>query len=180
MKMKNPGKLCIVLTTLSLAAPALISCSSAQKVGRQEYAALKSDRTFEHEFPVVWAGIENALKNIKVVERDPAEVDPIEMKRISERELETDWIYSRSRDKFHEYKVNGFPKKQYLQIRYKYDIEAKRVMGGTHVTVKMTEEIERLKEDGSSAGFDETDQPDTSRTHELLEKIQLGILSAAP
>lgn len=159
---------------------ALVSgCSSGPEVKTQAYAPLKNERTFESEFPIVWHGIESALKNAKIVDRDPEEVDAVELRQLSRRSLETDWIYTQSRDKYVEYKVNGTPRRKQLQMRVKYAIVAKRVIGGTDVSIRATEEIERLKEDGSADGYEEM-EPDPSRAAELLDKINLAILSAAP
>lgn len=167
----------LLIVALVLSIP-LIGCGSSQKVKNQEYAKLKTDRTFEAEFPEVWKGIEKALSGMKILERDPEEVDSNELKKLKSRTLETDWIYSQSRDKYHEYKINGSPRKKYLQTRVRYEVEAERSMGGTHVTVKMDEEIEKLKPDGTSAGYEEVDEIDTSRPNELLEKINHSMLSA--
>ena len=154
-------------------------CSSGPAVKTQAYAQLKSERTFEHEFPVVWHGIESAFRKSKVVDRDPEEVNEVELKQLSKRTLETDWTYTQSRDKYVEYKVNGTPRRKQLQMRVKYEILAKRVIGGTDVVVKATEEVEKLKEDGSPDGYEEM-EPDTSRTAEILDKINLAIMAAAP
>lgn len=146
-------------------------CASTREVRSQDYAQLKQELTFEHELPVVWKGLQSALSKHKIVEMDDED--------LKERELETDWIYSRSRDKYVEYKVNGLPKKKYLQTRFRYRVGLKQVMGGTHVTVDLDEQLEQLKEDGSPAGYKRAETPDTSRTNELLEKIRLSIRSAA-
>lgn len=157
---------------------AFASCSSAPTVGQQKYAQLKNEWTFENDFPTVWKGIEQTLANHRVVDRDPEEVSEVEMKNLTERTLETDWIYAKSRDKFIEFKVNGLPKKQYLQVRFKYIVTAKTIIGGTHVKVNATEEIEQLDSKGKPDGYDEVDSPDSSRSNELLEKVKLSILSS--
>src|SRR3954464_1184317 len=94
-----------VVTTL------LSGCASSQPVKTQDYAKLKNTRTFEFEFPMVWNAIETAFKGYKVVDRDPDDVDAQELKKLRARTLETDWIYTQSRDKYIEYKVNDLPKK---------------------------------------------------------------------
>jgi hypothetical protein len=162
-----------------LSAFLLASCASAPEVKSQKYAALRGDRVFEAEFPAVWKGVEKAVSGYKVTERDPEEVDALEMKKLTERSLETDWIYGQSRDKYQEYEVNGSPRKKYLQVRHRYRIVARSVMGGTRVEVAASEEIERLRADGTPDGYAGT-EPDSSRANELLEKINLAILSAAP
>ena len=155
-----------------------VGCSSPKKVLTQKYAQLKNQRTFENEFPVVWKALEEALRKHKIVDRDPSEVSALELRKLTLRTLETDWVYGQSRDKYHEYQVNGFPKKVYLQTRFKYQVEAKKVLGGVTVTVKSDEEVERLNEDGTPDGYSEVDQTDSSRLNELLEKVQLAILAA--
>ncbi len=152
-------------------------CASNSPVKAQAYAQLQNQRVFEQEFSLVWKGIETALKNHKMIKKDPEEASALELQKLSERTLETDWVYSQSRDKYIEYKVNGFPRKKYLQLRYKHEVDAKRVMGGTEVTVTTQEEVERLNSDGFSAGFSKAETQDSSLSNGLLEKINLALLS---
>jgi len=159
---------------------AVSGCASTPPVKSQAYAKLKNQRTFEYEFPVVWKGIEAAVRNYRVLERDPEEVSPVEMKKLTHRTLETDWIYGQSRDKYIEYKVNDLPKKKFLQTRLKYKVIAKAVLGGVDVSVESDEEIERLNTDGTPAGYEGVSEVDTSRPNELIERIQQSIHSAAP
>lgn len=152
-----------------------IGCSSAQPVKVQGYAALSRQRTLEYELPVVWKGIERVFQEYRITQRDPEAVDALEEKKLSSRSMETDWIYAQSRDKYHEYRINGVPRKKYLQTRFRYRVIALKRLGGTDVKVDMDEEVERLKEDGSSAGFDTVEQTDSSRSNEILERIQTAI-----
>ncbi len=156
------------------------ACSGTLPVKTQAYAKLHTHTVYEHDFPAVWKGIEAALRNHKILERDPSEVDPLEMKKLTERSLETDWVYSQSRDKYHEYKVNGSPRKQYLQVRYKFNLIANKVMGGAEVKVDTTEEIEKLKGDGTPDGYEASDEPNATLSNDLLEKIRVAILSNPP
>jgi hypothetical protein len=156
------------------------ACSSSPPVKSQAYANLPNHRMMEYDFPVVWKGIEAATRNLKVVDRDPSEVGVLEMNKLSHRTLETDWLYAQSRDKYEEYQSNGSPRKIYLQTRIKYKVDARKVMGGTEVSVKTQEEIERLKSDGTSGGYETSNTPDPSRANEMVEKINGAILSAAP
>src|SRR5690349_2685110 len=95
-------------------------CASTPEVKTQAYAKLNNQRTYEYEFPVVWKGIEESLSKFKITDRDPSEATPLEMRKLTRRTLDTDWIYGQSRDKYQEYKVNGSPRKIYLQTRFKY------------------------------------------------------------
>jgi hypothetical protein len=156
----------------------LVGCSHAVPVQHQAYAAVRSSRTFESDFPVVWKAVETVLGKYKVLERDPADVDALQMKKLHERSAKTDWSYGESRDKYVEYQVNGTPRRKNLMTRYRFEVIASRVMGGTDVRIKMDEEIERLKPNGDSAGWDSVDRPDTSRQGELLDRIHMAILSA--
>lgn len=156
----------------------VLACASTSKVKQQGYAQLSNQRVFENEFSVVWKGLESALKNFKITHRDPADVNDLELTKLKERSLETDWIYSQSRDKYQEYQVNGFPRKKYLQLRYKYNVMANAVIGGTKIQINTQEEIEHLNADGTSAGYHEAEQPDSSLSQGLLEKLQLAILAA--
>ncbi|MCM2279679.1 MAG: hypothetical protein NDJ89_16515 [Oligoflexia bacterium] len=156
------------------------SCASGPAVRTQSYAALNPQRTFEYELPVVWKGIEKALSGYKIESRSPSEVEEQDLRQLASREIETDWMIGQSRDKYHEYQVNGSPRKINLQTRFKFRVVAERRIGGTDVKVELSEEIERLKADGTPAGYEGADVPDSSRSSELLEKIRLAILSAAP
>jgi outer membrane murein-binding lipoprotein Lpp len=173
---------CIVVVAVVVAAASALSllsgCSSAPAVKKQEYAVLLKDRTYEYELPVVWKAIEKVFKDYKITERDPEKVDDLELKRLDERSISTDWIYGQSRDKYQEYVVNSFPRKKYLQTRLKYKITAKKTMGGTAVHVDMSEEIEKLDKQGKSAGYEKAAESDSSRANELLDKINMAILSA--
>lgn len=159
---------------------ALCGCAGKMPVRAQEYAALQQERTFEHEFSAVWRAIEATVKNYQVSERDPAEVDELALRKLTSRKLKTDWILSQSRDKYVEYTVNGSPRRKPLQTRFRFALEAKAVVGGTHVSVSTTEEIGNLHLDGTPAGYERMSVPDSSRGAELLEKINLAVISAAP
>ena len=163
-----------------LATVSLSGCAGRAPVQKQEYAELPSDRFYEYEFPVVWKAVEKAFQNYKVVDRDPSEVNEVELRKLSERSLETDWLYSESRDKYVEYRVNDVPKRKALEVRIRYKLEAKKVLGGVRVSIKTEEELESLGADGSSHGYSKVDHPDSSRPNELLEKINLAILAANP
>jgi len=170
----------LLVFCLALGLAGFGACSSNPEVKRQKYAKYRQNRVFEYEFSVVWKGIESALVNYKIEERDPEKVSKAEFNKIPERTLETDWIYTRSNDKYVEYKVNGSPRKKYLQTRVKYFIKAERSIGGTRVLVNLQEEVERLDEKGGSEDYEEVHQVDSSRVKGLLDKINLGILGSAP
>ncbi len=156
------------------------ACSSGPDVKRQAYARYSSERQFEHPFATTWNAIESAVRGWKVVERDPEEANPVELKRMTDRELVTDWIFTQSRDRYHEYLVNSSPRKKYLQLRIRYRVKAKAEIGGTRVTVATEEEVELLGDDGLPRGYERVEETDTSRNKDLLDKINLAILSAAP
>lgn len=178
--MKNfPGP-CIAAIAGLVALAGLSGCSSTMPVKKQEYAVLKDSRTYEADFPTVWKAIEKTFAKHQVVSRSPKSVDAVEMKSLAERTLETDWIIGQSRDKYVEFKVNDSPRRKLLQVRFKYQVEAKRSLGGTDVRVKMSEEIERVKPNGQTAGWDSVSEIDTSRVNEILDQIAQAQLSAAP
>jgi hypothetical protein len=154
------------------------SCSSAPEVKQEDYAKLKDARMFEYEFPVVWRAIEDALHGYVVTNRDPNKVDIVEMKKIRQRTIDTDWVYSRSTEKYIEYKVNDSPRKIYLQTRIRYHLTARTVLGGVEVAVDPQEEIEKLKDDGSSQGFVTPDNPDRALASTMLDKINQAIMAA--
>ena len=159
---------------------ALGACSSSPPVKTQAYAKLSDHRTFEYDLRTTWKAIESAFRGNRITQRNPNEVGELEWNKLTERSLETDWIYTQSRDKFVEYKVNGSPRKTYLQTRIKYRVDARRTLGGTDVIVTTQEEVERLKSDGTSEGYDEMEKPDSGRANEILDRINQAILSAPP
>ena len=156
------------------------SCSS--NIKQQQYAKLRQERTFEYEFPVVWGGIQKALRDYKIKSADPTaeEANTPDLKKRNDGEIETDWVIGQSRDKYIEYQVNDLPKKKYLQMRFRFIVKASRVLGGTHVVVQAQEELEKLDEAGNPDGYETSDEPDSSRANDVLERINLALLSAAP
>ena len=172
MRYENLTRIVLVVTGVTV----LGSCSSSMKVKQHDYGSKRSEWTIKQEFPQVWKGIEEAVYKMKVSKRKPKHVSPVEMKRLKKRHLETAWSYSRSKDKYVEFKVNGFPEKKYLQTRMKYQIEAERTLGGTHVKVGVKEEIEKLKSDGSPAGYSQA-KADPALAQAMLERIKNATLS---
>jgi len=171
----------ILVLTISLFSVLLVSsCTSAPPIKTQEYAAVPFARVFEYEFSTVWKAIEVALKDHKIESRNPSKVDALELRKMTQRSLQTDWIYGQSRDKYQEYTVNDSPRKRFLQTRVKFKLIARSVMGGVEVEVRPEEEVEKLASDGSSLGYQSVDMPDPSRVDEILKKINQAILSAAP
>jgi hypothetical protein len=168
----------IFFTAAALFLGTFSSCSSAPEVKQEEYAKLKDARMFEYEFPIVWHAIEDALHGYVVTNRDPNKVGIVEMKKIRQRTIDTDWVYSRSTEKYIEYKVNDSPRKIFLQTRTRYHLMARTVLGGVEVSVDPQQEIEKLKEDGSSEGFVTADSPDRSLANVMLDKINQAILAA--
>jgi hypothetical protein len=168
----------IILIIAAISVSTFSSCSSAPEVKQEDYAKLKDARMFEYEFPVVWHAIEDALHGYVVTNRDPNKVGIVEMKKIRQRTIDTDWVYSRSTEKYIEYKVNDSPRKIYLQTRTRYHLTARTVLGGVEVAVDPQEEIEKLKEDGSSQGFVSADAPDRTLASTMLDKINQAILAA--
>jgi len=169
-----------LLSSLFVVVTIMTGCSHTLPIKKQEYAVLKDTRTFEREFPEVWKGIEKTFRRYKVTSRNPSKVDAVEMKSIEERSLETDWIMGQSRDKYVEFTVNDSPRRKLLQVRFRYQVEAKRSLGGTDVRVKMEEEIERVKPTGQTAGWDRVSEIDTSRVNEVLDQMDQAMLSAVP
>ena len=164
----------------------LASCASPSLVKTQAYAKLKNQRTFENELPVVWRATTKVFENYKLVSREPKgdrDSDAAETNAMNKRTdamLETDWSYAQSRDKYVEFKVNGSPKKKYLQIRTKTKVVLKKSVGGTDVTVSINEEVEKMMPDGTSDGYTSVDVPDSSRASEVLDKIDNALLAGAP
>lgn len=168
MKFKSLGWLMMVF---------LMGCSSSPEVQRQDYATLPTEWTFEQDLKTVWRGIEKALSNQRIAERDPGEVAHNEWSSLRERTIQTGWIYGRSNEKFITYQVNGFPKKKYLQVRYRYYVKANTEIGGTHVSIEQEEEVQRLDDEGKPDGYETSDEPDASRGNRLLKNIELALLS---
>ena len=169
-----------LISVLLFSTLATTGCSHSPEVKQEAYAKLATQKTFESDMPTTWKAIEDTFHNFKVMDRNPNKIDNFEMKKLTKRTLETDWIYGQSRDKYVNYLVNGTPRHKNLQTRVKYVVTAATQIGGVDVSVETREEIERLKSDGSPDGFDTVDDVDPSRPSEILNKIQNSLLSAAP
>lgn len=154
-------------------------CSSTRDVKKEKYADLRTEWTFEADFKSVWLAIERALAKNTIATRDPEAVEENDWKDTDKRNLETEWVYSQSKDKYVSYEVNGFPKRKLLQTRLRYKVYAERVMGGVHVEVKMDEEIENLNKKGEPQGYEAVDEIDTQRPNKLLEQIKLQLWSTS-
>lgn len=155
----------ILLITSSLVV--LSSCSSSgPKVHTQSYAQLTNTRDFEEEYDVVYDAAKSAVDGMKIEEA--SKDDGI---------VKTDWVMSTSLEKYYEYKVNGLPRKKFLQTRYQYDIRVSRKLGSVNVTVNLIEEIERVKKDGTFDSWMKAQTPDTARANEMLNKIDQKMLS---
>ena len=166
------------LSCLSLTFLWSSGCTSAPEVKTQAYAQLRDHLTFEEDFPTVWKAIESSLRLARITAKDPAEATPLEMKKLNRRSLQTDWIFSKSKHKYVEFQVNGFPKKTYLQNRYKYQVLAERTWGGIQVRVISTEEVQRLTETGAPSDYERSGDPDSFLASDLIEKIKLELNSA--
>lgn len=165
-----------------MVASALLSGCAAPVVEhqRQSYAKYSDTRTLEYGMPQVWKAIEATLRNHKIVDRTPTEVDVIEMKTLKRRTIETDWINSQSRNRYVNYTVNGAVRRKELQTRHKFVVLAESVLGGVKLTVSMREENEMLRQDGTSGGWEASEDVDSSRINDLLSQIQNQVLAAAP
>ena len=161
-----PAALGTALLTFMIALGASGCSSSGYKT--QGYARLSNTKDFEEEFPAVWRGVMAALGEYKIEERDQ-----------EKGVVRTDWVYSTSNEKYLEYQVNGFPRKRYLQTRYKMAVAVDKQVGSVKVTVNPQEEIENLRSDGSFDSWRSVSEPDTSRANEMLRNIELKILSRA-
>ena len=170
----------LLLALLIAVAAPLAACSHSMPIQRQKYATQRMEKVFEGEFPAVWKAVEAALRNYTITERDPAEADEVALRRLTRRSLQTGWIYSQSRDKYVEYRVNDVPYRKPLQVRTRYRLVAQRSLGGVTISLAPEEEIENLRPDGTQSGYSGVDQVDTSRAAELLEKIHLKFLSGEP
>ncbi len=145
---------------------AISACSSGPEIKQQQYAKLSNTKEFEEEYDVVWKGIIDATAEYAIEKKDA-----------EKGELLTDWVYTASNEKYFEYKVNGFPRKRYLQTRYRVSIKAKKQLGSVKVSVEPTEEAEQLKPDGSFDRWKTSDEPDSTRAADIIQKIELKILS---
>ena len=144
--------------------PLVSGCSTGAGYKTQAYAQQATSRVLEYDYPVVWKGIREALSDFRIEEANE-----------QDGHIKTDWAYSTSGRKFIEVKVNDFPRRKYLQTRYRYDISAKKQVIGVLVDVAMEEEVENLGADGAFKGWGSADEPDSGRAHEMLKLIELKI-----
>ncbi len=142
-------------------------CSSGPQAKTQDYAELTNTKTLEHDFDVVWKGTKKALSDYRIEEAD--EEDGL---------IVTDWAYSTSARRYVEVKVNGMPRRKYLQTRYKYKVYVKRQIVGTQVQVNLNEQVENINNDGIFKGWSDAEEPDSARENETLKNIERTILSA--
>lgn len=142
----------------------VISGCATSEYRKQAYAEQQTSRTMEYEFARVWRGMKDALTEFRIEESNE-----------SKGVMTTDWAYSTSQDKYVEIVVNQQPRRKYLQTRFKFEVSARKQPIGVLVDVKMNEEIERLKDDGSFQSWDHVPEPDTARAHELLQNIERRI-----
>lgn len=143
-----------------------IGCSSSPNIKKQQYAALSNSKDFEEEYAKVWKAIVIATEDMKIADKDS-----------DKGKMETEWIYSTSTEQYVEFKVNGFPRKHYIQSRYKYFISAEKMMGKVNVTVTTKQEIEKMKQDGTFDSWAHADVPDSSKASELINSIEFKLLS---
>lgn len=155
-------------------------CASALPVKRQEYAASRTERVLEVEWMDVLRAVDETLRLQRVVKRTPDTDDLLELRRADERTWDTDWVESQSRDKYVEYQLEGVPKRKNLGVRLKYRVIAAKALGGVSLKVRQWEELEKLDSRGKSLGYEEVTALDTSRSSELLERVQQAILAAPP
>lgn len=156
---------------ITLAAVLLVSgCSSSgPKTKSQQYAALSTTKEFEEEYAIVWKAVLKALEGMKIEEKD--EADGV---------VETDWVVTTSTEKYFEYTVNGFPRKKFVQARYRYKVFVTKQLGSVKVSVDLNEEVENVKKDGSFDSWSEPEKKDTSRANEMIGKIENAIHSRMP
>ena len=168
------------LQLIALSLFSFSACTTIPAVKTPAYAPLQQERMFEYSFPRVWRAIQDVASKYKILRMtsQPPVTKESQIEDQSEGKIETDWSYSQSRDKYEEYQIDGSPRKVHLQSRFKYVIVATRVLGGTQVEIKTEEEIEKVKARGASDGFTRTLNVDSSRAAELLDKINIAILSA--
>jgi uncharacterized lipoprotein len=155
-----------MIRILGLALVVLLSSGCASSYKKQAYSKQRMQKDFEEEYNLVWKASLKALEEYKLTEKE-----------IDSGKIETDWIYSTSNDKYVEYKVNGFPRKKYLRVRYKLVLSIEKLTEKVSIAVDSKEEIEELKSDGSFDSWDSVSDIDTARASALLKDIELKILS---
>lgn len=143
----------------------LFACSSVD-YKKQGYAKLSNTKDFEEDYKLVWKGMFEAAKEYRVTDSNQ-----------EDGEIETDWIYTTSNDKYVEYESNGFPRKHFLQTRYRFKLKAEKMLRKVKVTAKITEEVENIKSDGSFDSWKEISDVDTARENEMIKNIEMKILS---
>lgn len=151
-------------------------CASSPTVPmtRARYASLKNEKFLPNDVAAVWKAVEGVTANYKIAWMEAP--DP------NARALETDWIYTRSRDKHDSVRIAGEVKNFPLESRIRFKIMAHGVLGGTEIRVETSEEIEKLGLNGRSKGYEAVarSEEDTSRASDLLDKISLALISPHP
>lgn len=162
--------------TIALLFTALIlsACASGPKPRTETlaYAKLNNERVFDYPMTTTWKAIQEVFRNYKITSQDASDAH--------KRKLETDWIYSQSRDRYATIVIDKIPRQQPLQDRVQFKVRAETLFGGTRVTVETSEEIETIHDDGTHAGYDKVSPPDPSRAADILDKTGRAILAAPP
>lgn len=156
----------LVLFSIVFTSATVFTGCGGHEVKKQGYAKLATAKDFEEDYQVVWTAVLAALEDYKIAEKDQ-----------DDGEVKTDWVYTTSNEKYIEYQVNGFPRKKYLQTRYKINAFLEKQLESVKVRVDLEQELEKLKSDGSSDGWKSESDVDSIRANEILKLIENKILS---
>jgi len=156
---------------LALTAILAVGCatSSTTDVKKEAYAKLNSKRMFEYPIDKVNGATSEVAKAYPVLSQKEEKDHSLT--------IETDWVLGESRDKYVNYKNNEHMRHKNLQSRFKYSIRVAPAMGGAEVSVKATEEVEKLNKDGTPDGFHsvKNSDVDSSRANEFLNRVEIEL-----
>jgi hypothetical protein len=150
-------------------------CSSGPRPQTETlaYANLNNERYYEKtDLPSAWKAIQLVFKNYKLTSEKGEDA--------SERTLETDWFVSQANERYQTIMIDQVPHQRPLESRLRFNVVAKALFGGTQVTVKTSEEIETIHDDGLHAGFSQVSTPDPARAATILDNIGRAILATSP
>jgi hypothetical protein len=150
---------------------ALTSCSSGPRpqTSTLAYAKLNNEHFFENDMNTTWKAVQEVFSPFKLTSQstDDARV----------HKLETDWFETQANDRYETIVIDKIQHQMPLQSRLKFSVVAKTLFNGTQVTVKTSEEIEKLHDDGTHAGFSPVSAPDPLRAATILDNISRALTS---
>jgi len=165
MFIKKLASLFISLLLLNACAQKNIAKEKVEK----NQPKFSSSHSFENSIKEVKSAAEKVLQNYLENNQNPmsdaAKIEK-EMNKIS-----VGWVYSEAKDKYIEYKMNGFPKRKTLKVRRKYSFSLNPSLAGTDVEIIIQEELENIDLKTGEFKNWKSVKPDSTQYQKLLLEL---------